>query len=288
MLSINRSIVRQLLPRPIEPTVREFFCLITDPKDYLLYLSRRDEMTPPRRLTRRIGNKNEDFQISGNNYLQYFIEQLGDLQLKPNDSVLEVGCACGRVARALTKYLADAGNYEGLDIDADAINWCSKNIHKKFPNFNFQVADIYNAEYNPKGKYKAYEYKFPYKNESFDFVFLISVFTHMFPQDVENYFSEIRRVLKKNGRCLISYYISNPESLKLDKNFKYDFGEYRSMYKETPETIIALNEDLILRLYDKYQLKIVQPIRYGTWCGRPGPKVDGVLYHQDVIVAQKL
>lgn len=60
------------------------------------------------------------------------------------------------------------------------------------------------------------------------------------------------------------------------------------MYKETPETIIALNEDLILRLYDKYQLKIVQPIRYGTWCGRPGPKVDGVLYHQDVIVAQKL
>lgn len=184
MLSINRSIVRQLLPRPIEPTVREFFCLITDPKDYLLYLSRRDEMTPPRRLTRRIGNKNEDFQISGNNYLQYFIEQLGDLQLKPNDSVLEVGCAYGRVARALTKYLADAGNYQGLDIDADAINWCRKNLHNKFPNFNFQVADIYNAEYNPKVKYKAYEYKFPYKNESFDFVFLISVFTHMFPQDV--------------------------------------------------------------------------------------------------------
>lgn len=82
----------------------------------------------------------------------------------------------------------------------------SKNITPKYPNFNFQLADIYNKMYNPQGKYKASDYKFPYANETFDFVFLTSVFTHLLPQDMERYLSEIARVLKKNGRCFITFF----------------------------------------------------------------------------------
>jgi len=86
-----------------------------------------------------------------------------------------------------------------------AIDWCRRKISSKYPNFHFQFADIFNGVYNPKGKIKPVEYKFPYENESFDFVFVKSVFTHMLPQDMEHYFSEIARVLRKDGRCLITF-----------------------------------------------------------------------------------
>jgi ubiquinone/menaquinone biosynthesis C-methylase UbiE len=295
-----RQIAMQVIPEAIEPMVRELACFIIDPQDYLSYQYQRDEMTPPRRLTRRIGgkrlkfkqiNQKEDFQATGNYYLEYCIKKLGQLNLKPNDQVLEAGCGCGRLAIALTKYLESEGSYEGFDIDYEAINWCQKHITKKYPNFNFQRADIYNGEYNPKGKYKASEYKFPYENESFDFVLLFSVFTHMFPQDVENYISEIKRVLKKDGKCLITYYLLNEKSSKLTKdfnsrldfNFKYNFGEYSSIDENVTESVIALDESFIRQLYDQYQLKIVEPIFYGSWCGRSTS--NAICSGQDTILA---
>ncbi len=109
----------------------------------------------------------------------------------------------------------------------------------------------------------------------------------MLPEKVENYLSKVKRLLKTNGRCSLSYYLLNSDCLKLNQDFKYGSGEYRSTSLENPEKIIALNEDTVLRLYEKTGLKVLEPICYGTWCGRLGPNVAGVLYHQDLILAQK-
>jgi len=163
-----------------------------------------------------------------------------------------------------------------------------KNISSKYPNFHFRLAELFNKRYNPKGKYKASEYKFPYGNESFDFVFAKSVFTHMLPQDMENYFSEIARVLRRGKRCLISFFLLNEESLKLINakkstlDFKYDFEKYRTIDPNTPESAVCYDEAFILGLYKKYGLKINQPIRYGSWCGRLN-----FLSYQDIIIASR-
>ena len=45
---------------------------------------------------------------------------------------------------------------------------------------------IYNKKYNPAGKCKWSEYGFSFETQSFDSVFLTSVFTHMLPQDMDN------------------------------------------------------------------------------------------------------
>jgi len=225
------------------------------------------------------------FKEIGNEFLKYFVE-LGNIN--QSVKVLDVGCGIGRMAVPLAKYLSKDGAYEGFDIVADGINWCKKNVAAKHPNFNFQIADIYNSLYNPDGKYKASEYRFPYDDSCFDFIFLTSVFTHMFPQDTENYLSEIARVLKKQERCLITWFMLNEESSKLidtgksNPNFKYEFDGYRTNDKNNQAAAVAYNEEFVRKLYEKYQLKIIEPIHYGSWCGR-----EKFLSYQDIIIAVK-
>jgi ubiquinone/menaquinone biosynthesis C-methylase UbiE len=226
-----------------------------------------------------------DFKKIGEEFLQYFIEFGG---IKPNERVLDVGCGIGGMAVPLTRYLDKGGSYEGFDIVADGINWCRKKITSKYPNFHFQLADVFNKNYNPKGRHKASEYKFPYENESFDFVFLKSVFTHMLPQDMENYLCEITRVLKRDGRCFITFFLLNKEALQLINagkstlDFKYEFGEFRTIDTNTPEAAVCYDEIYVLGLYEKYGLKIKQPIRHGNWCGR-----SNFLNGQDIIIASR-
>jgi SAM-dependent methyltransferase len=251
-------------------------------------LGQRDQFTPPKKLRAFIGINNEkDFKSVGDEFFKYFVE-FGEL--KPYERVLDVGCGIGRMAVPLTRYLNEKGSYEGFDIYSDGINWATKSITQKFPNFHFKFVDIQNKSYNPKGKIKAMDFRFPYGNESFDFVFLTSVFTHMLPKDLENYLSEISRVLKTNGRCLITFFLLDEESMRLVEagqsgmNFKYVLAEgLRTIDDKEPENALAYDEKTVRVLYEKYGLTIEEPIRYGCWSSR-----QKCLSLQDIVIARKL
>jgi len=120
-----------------------------------------------------------DFSLIGKHFCGLFI----DSGLKPEHSVLDVGCSVGHNAIPLTQYLK--GKYEGFDVVKPSVD-IANNLLSKFKNFNFKHADIYNGAYNPTGKINPLEFKFPYENNSFNFVHLISVFTHMLSDDVEH------------------------------------------------------------------------------------------------------
>ena len=275
-----KNVIKRFILRPIRKAMRRIYYFPIDTIDSSLGL--RDELTPPRE---KIFVGTGDFKKIGQEFFQYFIE-LGEL--KPNERVLDVGCGIGRMAVPLTNYLDKRGTYEGFDIVADGINWCKKKITPEYPNFHFQLADVLNKSYNPKGKYKASEYKFPFQDESFDFLFLTSVFTHMLPQEMENYFSEIARVLKRNGRCLITFFLLNIESVKLmdakSSTFYFNYGieGCRTINMNKPESAVAYEEKSIRSLYEKYRLTIVEQVRYGSWCGR-----ENFLSYQDIIIAAK-
>jgi len=239
-------------------------------------------MIPPG-LMARYGRKK--YEQVGKEFSNYFIELA---RLETNAEVLDVGCGVGRIAVPLTSYLNESGSYCGFDIGKSGINWCNQKIATKYSNFKFTHSDILNKHYNKNGSIPAHEYKFPFADETFDFVFLISVFTHMLPRDIENYMREISRVLKHKGTCLITFFIINNESKQLMKNpgsilnFKFHGDEY-FWYKEAdPESAIAYEEKYIVTLFESNGMAIDNSIHYGCWCGR-----DDYLSFQDIIVARK-
>jgi ubiquinone/menaquinone biosynthesis C-methylase UbiE len=225
-----------------------------------------------------------DFEATGKEFLKYFVEFAG---VAPNSRVLDVGCGIGRMAVPLTKYLT-SGEYYGFDIVKSGIDWSVENISSKFPNFHFEHANVYNKNYNPDGRTSAETFVFPYSDAFFDFAFLTSVFTHMLPAAVDNYMSEIARVLKPGASCLITFFLLNDESLRLVKsgrstlNFKREIEGCLSISRHNPESAIAYKEEIVRGMFDKHDLAIVEPIRFGSWCER-----ENGLSYQDIIVAKK-
>ena len=271
--------LERLIPNFLKPTLRKTYYFSID---IIGILKGQDSMIPPRSMQAVGGG---DFEAIGQEFKDYFIE-LANLQ--PNNRVLDVGCGIGRMAIPLTNYLSQEGEYWGFDIVNKGIEWCQSRISPKFSNFHFQHIDVYNEHYNPNGKLQAQDFQFPYDNEFFDFIFLTSVFTHMLSTDMENYLSEISRVLKTGCKCLVTFFIMNEESENLVRSGRstFDFrnkieGSY-TVSENDPEAAVAYDEESVEKLFEKYGLKIIQPIHYGSWCKR-----NNFLSVQDIIVAAK-
>lgn len=230
-------------------------------------LGNQEKMTPPKSLI-RFGGYGRNVN-KGNEFLSFFKEKCS---LKKTDSVLDMGCGVGLIAIPVLNYLK-SGKYEGLDILKESINWCNKNIAAKFCNAHFMPANIINTSYNPKGTIFAKEYKFPYDSETFDFIWLKSVFTHMRPSEIKRYIFEISRVLKSRGKCLITYFLLESESrylIKIGKsslNFFYEFENCLTTNPNIPEDAIAYDIEEIESYYKKCGL-FIESIYLGRWCSR--------------------
>jgi SAM-dependent methyltransferase len=269
----------RLVPRFLKPALRGIYYL---PLDVIDAVKGRDSMIPPRSMI-FIGSG--DFTWIGREFKGYFV-QLGGLQ--SNERVLDVGCGIGRMAVPLTDYLSPDGEYWGFDIVEKGVDWCRKRISPKYANFHFHHSDVYNKSYNPKGAVLPQDYRFPFADGFFDFVFLVSVFTHMLPAGLENYVREISRVLRAGGRCLCTFFILNDEARSLIQSgrsaldFEYELEGCRTIDREVPEESVAYEEADVAKLLEACGLSISEPVSYGSWCGRAS-----FLTFQDLIVASK-
>lgn len=170
------------------------------------------------------------------------------------------------------------------------IRWCQKNISKRYPGFHFLHIDLKNDLYNLKTDRRAKDFVFPYKDEAFDFVFLISVFTHMLPEDVDGYLKQIHHVLKKGGSCFSTFFILNEEVKKrmYDSNglrFNVDHGHYRLLHEKVKESNVAYEEQFLeKKLIEANGFRILQKF--------PGYWPDGIntnsLDFQDILIFEKI
>lgn len=282
--------LRLSAPACIRAAHKEAYSALVDLKERLS--GQYNQLIPPFKMRGWVGSA-ETYRDTAKRFYKIFVEVY---DLKQDARVLDVGCGTGRMAYLLTRYLSERGSYEGFDIAKPIIRWCKKTFEPRFPNFHFQYADVYNKMYNPTGKLKASKFKFPFGTNTFDFVFLTSVFTHMLALDVENYMSEISRVLKLGGKCLISWIILNDDSFVQTKHqgdiesspyaagrrFPHSIGDGSWIEdKNNPEGAVGYEEPFIRALYRKEGLRIIEPIRFGWWCRRESSPIAS----QDLVLA---
>jgi ubiquinone/menaquinone biosynthesis C-methylase UbiE len=270
----------QKLPRSVVRLLRNAYFFMLDIKMRLEGSS--GDILPPMSL-HFIGGG--DFKKIGEQFVSHFINVGG---LHPAEVVLDIGCGTGRMAIPLLNYMSPAGRYLGFDISKKAIDWCRRTFADRNDKFTFHYANIHNAEYNPRGNISATEYKFPCGDSEIDFAFATSVFTHMRRAEVMHYLAEIRRVLKPNGRAMLTFFILDEENRRRMRDglttykFDQDMGDCYTIDKKTPERAIAYNIEDLHTMLSNSGLELRQPILYGSWSGR-----RSMLDTQDTIIIIK-
>jgi SAM-dependent methyltransferase len=254
------------------------------PLDYLSRLVNNKTDFPPLHLRRYVGPL-RTFEASGAEFMTY-LRLL--VEMRPGENILDVGCGCGLMALYLKDYLAETGSYAGVDLHSPSINWCSKHIAGRRPNFRFRHIDVKSLAYNARGKLSADNFTFPYEPASFDVILFKSVFTHLRPAEVENYLQETSRMLKADGRCLATFFLLNQEQELLAaegrNTLKFSFGDehWRYVYEHSPESACAYSESFILSLLEKHDLTLARTAYYGSWSGR-----ENGLSFQDMLIIKR-
>jgi len=108
-----------------------------------------------------------------------------NFELKNFEKVLDFGCGSGRVIRNLFKDLCH-GELHATDIDEEMINWCKTNL----PAINWHI----NGFHPP----------LPYEDATFDFVYAISVFTHLDESYQDEWLAELQRITQPGALLLLT------------------------------------------------------------------------------------
>jgi len=115
--------------------------------------------------------------------MQEILENKG-LSLDEFEAILDFGCGVGRVMRHL--HHINGPCLFGTDYNQDLIAWCHKNL--KFADFRT------NPLVGP----------LDYQDERFDFIYALSVFTHLSEPQQDFWIKELSRVIKPGGYLFLT------------------------------------------------------------------------------------
>lgn len=253
---------------------------------------------PPYSLRRMVGAPPLDFtgrmyRLQGPRWLGH-LRTIGELDAA--SSILEIGCGCGRVSGEILAHKKMATRFVGFDVREDLIDWAKEHLQRKFGNAEFFHAAIHNARYNDGGTIDASGYAFPFGSDEFELIYATSVFTHLLDVAVANYFKEIARILKPDGKFVATFFLVDidhphqtggarrgPDGARpwRGPGFYNRVGSAYSPYSELPERMIGYRIADIAELATKAGLKIAG-VHPGFW-KHGGPSITW----QDLLVFER-
>lgn len=221
-----------------------------------------------------------DYRAIGAEFLGHFV-RIGRLQ--PHERVFDIGCGIGRMAVPLTQYLdPERGSYDGVDPVMDGILWCAQTITPAYPRFRFQRLDIAHPLYNPQGSLPGNEVRFGFANQSFDFITMTSVATHLPPDELVVYLNEAARLLAPGGRLFLTAFALDGQSTGQERLKFRRWGEGPGWYaiEEAPLAAAGIDAGFLLEHATQAGLA-VERLDPGHWRGH------SAAHYQDLLVAVK-
>ena len=230
-------------------------------------------------------DKNDaDFLKAGDKMLNIINKYV---KFKDDSSILDIGCGYGRLAHAFIRNKNFHGEYIGIDILPNHIEWCKSNLFDYCGKLiNFYCIDMINDIYNPSGSLNVKNINLDIS--PMDLVDIINVFNHMYYEDIRSYLYKIYNLMDKNVKVYISLFILNDEQRKLEGEnrsslpMKYGCERFYKYYcKCKPLYAIAYEERALFNLFNEISYK-VENIVYGSWCGRQNKDL-----YEDIIILRK-
>lgn len=182
-----------------------------------------------------------------------------------NLKILDWGCGPGRIIRHLPEFLGDSCTFFGTDYNAGSIQWCTENLQ----NINFNLNGI--------------EAKLPYPDNFFDFIYGLSVFTHLSEENHYSWRKELFRILKHDGILFITTQGDNFKIKLTPKElYKFEKGELvvRGNVKEGHRTYSAFQSDVFMKQLFENDGRILEHIKQVPIVGKYLP--------QDIWIVQKV
>ncbi|MHB8482842.1 MAG: class I SAM-dependent methyltransferase [Nitrospiria bacterium] len=169
------------------------------------------------------------------------------LDINDFKSILDFGCGCGRVLR-FWKSLNGPEIY-GTDYNEYLVKWCQKSL--TFAKF----------------KTNQLSSKLDYEDNKFDFIYAISVFTHLTEKLQKFWVDELTRILKSGGYLLITTHGLNCLSrLSPDQKKEFDSGRFVIVRKKFDGTNVCstYHPEKYMRQYFTNNLSLIDFIQGGA------------------------
>jgi SAM-dependent methyltransferase len=241
----------------------------------------------PTHLMNLTGGGPDTFEAISNHHIMTLQEHV---PIQCGYSIIEIGCGIGRDAIPLTSIIGADGQYLGIDIIKNSIDWCTANISARHPNFRFVHFDIADQLHNPHGSMPTTAFSLPAVDRSVDCVIVWSVFTHITKDDIVHYLREFARVLRPSGKVFATWFIVNDEVLAKAKTVDLTPFKLRFEHQiddgcfvndlQFPMGAVAYTREWVLSAIQSTGFELSVDIMPGAWSGYWSKPTDG----QDVTI----
>jgi SAM-dependent methyltransferase len=201
---------------------------------------------PPNHLCIRIGCGNRIF----NNQVMFlkagsdcWLTFLSRKYCTSTSDVVELGCGCGRIARALKEPWFE-GTYVGVDIDDEMLAYCRNH----FPPERFKFvrsphkSTTYSATNSHDDKLTVGHDLLIVEPNSKDFVYAFTLYTHLLEREVTDYLQETYRILRPQGIMYLNYLCIEHVELGGRYTFQHRRGNAYVESVRYPEAAVAYHE----------------------------------------------